>query len=96
MGSGGRAVEHRTVNQGDGGSISPTAVSRFRQFCSPHIYMCLSQETLKAVGLFYLVAMPGEVKDPRDKCVTCSGLTNSTEKDNSCVSPSLGSLEETT
>ena len=25
---------------------------------------CLSEETLKAVGLFYLVSMPGEVKDP--------------------------------
>ena len=25
---------------------------------------CLSDETLKAVGPFYLVAMPGEVKDP--------------------------------
>ena len=26
--------------------------------------MCLSDETLKAVGPFYLVSMPGEVKDP--------------------------------
>ena len=37
--------------------------------------------------------MPGEVKDPTQaggKCVTCSGLNNSREKDNSCVSPSLG------
>ena len=25
---------------------------------------CLSGETLKAVGPFYLVSMPGEVKDP--------------------------------
>ena len=25
---------------------------------------CLSEETLKAVGPFYLVPMPGEVKDP--------------------------------
>ena len=25
---------------------------------------CLSDETLKAVGPFYLVPMPGEVKDP--------------------------------
>ena len=25
---------------------------------------CLSEETLKAVGPFYLVSMPGEVKDP--------------------------------
>ena len=26
--------------------------------------LCLSDETLKAVGPFYLVPMPGEVKDP--------------------------------
>ena len=26
--------------------------------------LCLSNETLKAVGPFYLVSMPGEVKDP--------------------------------
>ena len=25
---------------------------------------CLSDETVKAVGPFYLVSMPGEVKDP--------------------------------
>ena len=27
------------------------------------VSLCLSDETLKAVGLFYLVSMPGEVKD---------------------------------
>ena len=63
-GSGGHAVERRTVNQGDGGSIPPTAVSKLRQFRSPHICLCLLEETLKAGGLFYLVSMPGEVKDP--------------------------------
>ena len=26
--------------------------------------LCLSDDTLKAVGPFYLVSMPGEVKDP--------------------------------
>ena len=26
--------------------------------------LCLSEETLKAVGPFYLVSIPGEVKDP--------------------------------
>ena len=30
----GRAVERQTVNQGDGGSIPPTAVSKLRQFRS--------------------------------------------------------------
>ena len=62
--SGGRAVECLTVNRGDGGSIPPTAVSKLRQFRSPHISLCLSEETLKAGGPFYLVSMPGEVKDP--------------------------------
>ena len=26
--------------------------------------LCLSKDTLKAIGPFYLVSMPGEVKDP--------------------------------
>ena len=73
-------VERRTVSRGDGGSIPPAAVSKVSQFRSPHICLCLSEETLKAGGPFYLVSMPGEVKDPTwGKCVICSGLTNSTE-----------------
>ena len=28
------------------------------------VSLCLSDEALKAVGPFYLVSMPGEVKDP--------------------------------
>ena len=64
VGSGGRTAECRTVNRRDGGSIPSTAVSKLRQFRLPHICLCLSEETLKAGGLFYLVSMPGEVKDP--------------------------------
>ena len=64
VGSGGRAVERRSVNRGDGGSIPPAAVSKLRQFRLPHICLCLSEETLNAGGPFYLVSMPGEVKDP--------------------------------
>ena len=64
MVSGGHAVERRTVNRGDGGSLPPTAVSKLRQFRSPYICLCLSEETLKASGPSYLVFMPGEVKDP--------------------------------
>ena len=64
MGSGGRGVERRTVNRGDGGSIPPTAVSKLRQFHLPHMRRCLSEETLKAGCSFYVVSMPGEVKDP--------------------------------
>ena len=45
------------------------------------VSLCLSDETLKTVGPFYLVSMPGEVKDPTSlhwKCVTCHGLHNTT------------------
>ena len=62
VGSGGRAAELRTVIRGDGGSIPPTAVSKFKHFRLPHICLCLSDETLKAGGPFYLLPMPGEVK----------------------------------
>ena len=54
----------RTVNRGDGGSIPRTAVSKLRQCGSPHICLCLSEQTLKTGGPFYLVSVPGEVKDP--------------------------------
>ena len=64
MGSGGRAVERRTVNRGDGGSIPSTAVLKLRQFRSPHICLCLSEEKLTAGGPFYMVSMSGEVKYP--------------------------------
>ena len=33
-------------------------------FVHPTICPCLSEESLKAGGPFYLVSMPGEVKDP--------------------------------
>ena len=46
----------------DGGSIPPVAISKLRQFRSPHICLCISEETLKAGDPFYLVSMPGEVK----------------------------------
>ena len=35
VGSGGREVERRTVNRGEGGSIPPAAVSKLRQFLHP-------------------------------------------------------------
>ena len=69
-------VERRTVTQGEDGSIPPAAVSKLRQFRSPHI-ACIFRKTLKAGGSFYLVSMPGEVKDPTR--VTCSVLTNCRE-----------------
>ena len=56
MGSGGSVVERRTVNRGDGGSITHTTVSKLRQFRSSHICLCLSEEPLKGGGPFYLVS----------------------------------------
>ena len=57
----------RTVNRGDGGSIPPTAVSKLRQFRLPNICLCLSEETLKAGGPFYMVSISGEVIYPTKK-----------------------------
>ena len=79
-------VERRTVSRGDGGSIPPTAVSKLGHFRTPHICLCLSEETLKAGGPFYLLSMPGEVKDVKpvmDSLIYCS-------------SPSVGFFEVTT
>ena len=42
------------------GFESPAAISKLGQFCLLH-FACLLDETLKAVGPFY---MSGEVKDP--------------------------------
>ena len=47
---------------------NPTAVKTFRfgTLAIPFTPLChwLLEETLNAVGPFYLVSMPGEVKDP--------------------------------
>ena len=59
-GEGGRAVERQTVNREDGGTIPPAAISNLGHF----IYLGLLEETPKAAGPFYLVSLPGEVKDP--------------------------------
>ena len=67
--SGGRMVERRSANRGVGGSMPPTAVSKLRQFRPPHICLCLSEETLKPGGPFYLVSS-GEL-------LACSGLARS-------------------
>ena len=39
------------------------------------VSLCLSYETLKAVGPFYLVSMPGEVKDPTSLHCKCSAVS---------------------
>ena len=54
-----RATDNRVV-----ADSNPTeAVWKLWQFPLPH-FVSLSEETLKPVGPFYLVSMPGEVKDP--------------------------------
>ena len=62
-----KQLKHTTVDQEDGSSIPPAAVSKLWQFRSLHFCLCLSEEIRKVVGLFYLVynklSMPGEVKD---------------------------------
>ena len=45
VGSGGRPVERRIVNRAVGCSIPAAAVSKLTQFRSPHICMCISEET---------------------------------------------------
>ena len=39
---------------------------------------CLSDETLKAVGPFYLVSMPGDVKYPTSPQLECVTVVDST------------------
>ena len=63
VGRGGRVVERRafverTEVQNHLSRFEAWAIS-FTPLC-----LCLSEETLKAVGPFYLVSMTGEVKDP--------------------------------
>ena len=53
-------VERRSKGPG---FETTSAVSKLGQFCSPY-FACLSEKTVNAVGPFYLVSMPGEVKDP--------------------------------
>ena len=69
-------LERATDNQVVAGSNPADAVWKLAISFTP-LCQCLSEETLKAVGPFYLVSMPGEVKDPTSlhwKCVTCRGL----------------------
>ena len=76
MFDGGRAVERRTVNRGDGGSIPPTAVSKLR-----HLPVSFGRDTKSRWSLLSGVYARGSKRShTRGKCVTCSGLTNSREE----------------
>ena len=74
-----RALDWRP---GGPGFESHSGQLRFGTLAIPFtpLCQCLSEETLKAVGPFYLVSIPGEVKDPTMQsaleCVTCRGLHN--------------------
>ena len=77
VGSGGRAVERRTVNRGDGGSIPPTTASKLRQFRLPHICLSFGRDTKSRWFLLSGVYARGSKRSHTGgKCVTCSGLTN--------------------
>ena len=54
-------LEYQTLNRKDQGWNPPDISLGY--FVHPHI-ACLLDETLKAVSPFYMVPMPGEVKDP--------------------------------
>ena len=69
VGSGGRAVERRTVNRGDGGSIP---FRNLGNFFTPHLPVSFGRDTKSRWSL--LSGVYG------GKCVTCSGLTNSREE----------------
>ena len=89
VGSGNRAVERWTVNRGDGGSIPPAAIS-----FTPHLPVSFGRHTKSQWSLLSGVYARGSKRSHAGgKFVSCSGLTNSREKDNSCVSPSLGCLD---
>ena len=58
-------LERATDNRVVAGSNPAEAVWKHWQFpLGTPLCQCLSEETLKAVGPFYVVSMPGEVKDP--------------------------------
>ena len=67
---GGAVAEWVTVSTGDrtvdGSSTTSIKKNSLRNIGIPFTLLCqcLSDETIKAVGPFYLVSMPGEVKDP--------------------------------
>ena len=83
VGNGGRTVERQIVNQGDGGLTPPTCCCfETLAIFLLHICLCLSEETLKAGGPFYMVsvhARGSKRSHTGNKYVTCSGLINSRE-----------------
>ena len=46
------------------GNMTLLGVKNLALYVRECVSLCLSDETIKAVGPFYLVSMPGEVKHP--------------------------------
>ena len=69
MGDGGRVVERRAFGRGTGVRNHLRRFETWTNSFTP-LCPCLLEETLKAVVPFFLVSMPGEVKDQ-----TCCGLS---------------------
>ena len=59
----GRVVERQAFGRGNWGSKPLAAVSELGSFIHFTLPVSFGRETLKAVGPFYVVSMPGEVKD---------------------------------
>ena len=59
-------VERRTVNRRMVVQSHLLTFRNLENFVHP-TFACLSEVTLKAGGPFYLVSMPGEVKDPTQR-----------------------------
>ena len=77
--SGGRAVQRRTVNRGDGGSIPSTAISKLI-FVHITLPVCFGRDTESRLSLISGVYARGSKRSHTGgKCVSCCGLTNSRE-----------------
>ena len=62
LGRGVRVVEHRTFRPKGPGFKTTSCFEAWAISFTP-LCLCLSEESVKAVSPFYLVSMPGEVKD---------------------------------
>ena len=69
VGRGGHAVECRTVNRGDGGSIPPAAVSKLS--FTPHLCVFIGRDTKRRWSLLSGVYARGSKRSHTGgKCVT--------------------------
>ena len=57
-------VERRTVNRGSVVQSHLPSFQNLGNFVTPHLPVSFGRDTTTSGGPFYLVSMPGEVKDP--------------------------------